>query len=117
MKKIAILIVALAAVAVLGSCDLLGGEETWSYTAGSGSAAVCVEVTTNNLDLKRALDQSGLYVNQPCDLGTGSGVCTIDSMAGYTEYDVEWTYVYGSDYDAAAVETACGYIGGTYTQE
>lgn len=117
MKKTAILIVALAAVAILGSCDLLGGEETWSFTYGSGSTAYCVEVTTNNLDLKRALDQTGVYVKAACDLGTGSGVCTIDSMAGYTEYDVEWTYVYGSFYDAAAVEAACDILGGTYSQE
>lgn len=117
MKKALLALAVLAIVVGLGACDLFGlGEETWSFTYGSGSTAYCVEVTTDNLDLQNALEQSGVYVQESCAIDSGAGVCTITDMAGYSEYNVDWTYVYGSFYDSAAVEAACDLLGGTYSQ-
>lgn len=114
MKKYLVFAAVLTLLVLVAGCDLLGlGSETWSYSVDVLGLEYCVEVTTSNADLKAALDDSGLYTEEPCDIDS-VGSCTITDMAGYASYDAEWVFYYGGEYDAAAGEAACDILDGEW---
>jgi len=113
MKKYLVFAAVLTVLVLVSGCDLLGlGEETWSYSIDMLGYEYCAEVTTNDADLKDALEAAG-YDQEPCDIDD-VGSCTISDLAGFSQYDVEFTYFYGGLYETEGAEEACELLDGEW---
>jgi hypothetical protein len=110
MKRAVLIVLAAAIVLLFAGCAF---EKTYHFVSGDTITGMCEQVTTNNSDIQNSLVMAGYTEGTCAAQGFGEAhYCTYTTGSGATSYEI--AIYWGSDYDPAAIESACTTSGWTY---